>query len=97
MKYLILSLFYLQAAHADPILLSIGESWKTKVPSVDVRVSKSTVIKARVMGSDLWISGKKSGESWVEWGSNKQLFIVLPPSELFSYRQLENFIMHRKG
>ncbi len=102
MKYIYLiisfiSAFWLSVAPGDPILLSIGESWKTTVPSTNIRVSNATVIKARVLGPELWVSGKKSGEAWVEWGSKKQQFIVLPATDLFSYRQLEEFMLNKKG
>lgn len=83
--------------HGDPVVLAVGESWKTRAPSMDVRVSQATVIKARVLGSTLWISGKKSGMAWVEWGSTKQQFFVLTPLELFSYQELEKFMLTRKG
>ena len=102
MKYIYLIISFISAlwlcgAHGDPILLSIGESWKTQVPSTNIRVSSATVIKARVVGSELWVSGKKPGEAWIEWGSKKQQFIVLSAPDLFSYRQLEEFLMNKKG
>lgn len=95
--YLFLSLFWFSTAHSSPILLSVGESWKTRAPSTDVRVSLAAVVRARIVGSELWISGKKAGEAWVEWGTTRQQFIVLSHVDLLSYRELEKFNLNRKG
>lgn len=98
--YLIISLIsalWLGRAQGDPILLSVGDSWKTAVPSTHIRVSNPTTIKARVIGQEIWISGKKVGDAWVEWGSKKQQFIVLTQSDLQSFRELEKYMLNRKG